>query len=436
MKIPGVGRIGFWGLWVLLSAFAIWGVHSVPFHPDESTYLYMSGDLETYFHQPGSLAWDPGRSDDRDQSYRLLDAPLIRYVIGVGRMLTGEGPLPVDWDWSKSWSENAQAGALPDVRLLSVGRLAVTALLPLGLLFTYSTGKKLGGNLSGLLTMVLIGCSAVVLLHARRAMAEGGLLFGLLFFNYTLSLGAKRPWLTGLAAGLAFNAKFSALAILPVGLLSVLWLPKLDRHSVRKAIGNALQYVIMFAALSFLLNPVLWNQPIQAFEAAMQAREELLDRQLSDVERLAPEKALNEPLQRFAVLGAHLYLTPLMFAEVGNYLENTAQTEREYTAALGNNLFRDPLSAGLLLFFTLLGLTLSIRKVLQQNLALNRLICLLLIATFLQILAYIVAIPLPWQRYSILLVPYVTLWMGFGLSDTIKYFFRYLRRSQAVQVTE
>ncbi len=151
--------------------------------------------------------------------------------------------------------------------------------------------------------MLLIGCSALVLLHARRAMAEGALLFGLLFFNYTLSLGAKRPWLTGLAAGLAFNAKFSALAIFPVGLLAVVWLPQLNRQNYRKAIGNALQYVILFAALTFLLNPVLWNRPVQAFEAATQARGELLDRQLADVQRLAPEKALKEPLQRSPSLG-------------------------------------------------------------------------------------------------------------------------------------
>lgn len=429
-------RIAFWGLWVLLVLFAFWGVNSLPFHPDESTYLFMSADFDAYLQGPGALAWEPERSDDPAQRYRLLDAPITRYVIGFGRWLAGDDALPVDWDWGKTWSENASVGALPSNRLLFLGRLAVTALLPFSLLFGYLTAKKIGGELNGLLTMLLLGVSALVLLHARRAMAEGALLFGILFFNYTLSIGAKKPWLTAVGAALAFNAKFSALALFPIGLLSVIWMPNLALKKGREAFGSALQYVFLFALLTFLFNPILWRQPFQALGTAVEARGDLLERQFADVQNLAPEKALQRPEERLAVLGAHLYLTPLMFAEVGNYLEDTAQSERTYASIPGHNLFRDPLSAALLLFFTLFGLAVSARRVLKERLISDRLTVLLLFATIFQIGAYIIAIPLHWQRYAILLVPYVTLWTGYGLSEAFRFISRLVVRSQEFHATE
>ena len=422
-KAPGALGLLIWGSWIALSLYTFWGVQSVPFHPDESTYLFMSADFETYSSQLGALAWDPTRGDEAAQRYRLLDAPVTRYVIGLGRWITGAAPLPVDWDWSKSWLENKQAGALPSDELLCIGRLTVTALLPITLLLVFLTGKKLGGSLNGLLAMLLLGSSALVLLHGRRAMAEGVLLFGVAFFNFTLFHNAKRPWLTALAAALAFNAKFSALALFPVGWLSVVWLPEPFLQNKRKVIGNTLQYLVVFLSLTLVLNPVLWNRPIHVLETAIAARGDLLERQLSDIQRLAPEQALSSPTQRFAVLGAHLYLSPLMFAEAGNYLENTAPAKDLYLSFTGHTLFRDPASAALLLFATLLGLALALKSLPEQKTPVNRVTILLILATIAQIGAYVIAIPLHWQRYVIPLVPYLYLWSGFGLSVIFKHIY-------------
>jgi hypothetical protein len=75
----------------------------------------MSGDVEQFFIKPANLFWTPSRTNDPLQQYRELDAPLTRYLIGIGRLTSGGiAPLPVDWDWSQPWHDNLEAGAHPD----------------------------------------------------------------------------------------------------------------------------------------------------------------------------------------------------------------------------------------------------------------------------------------------------------------------------------
>ena len=84
---------------IVFIAKVIWifqGVGLVPFHPDESSVLYQSRDFEVWFTEPLSLVWDASNSDDYDQQYRALNAPLAKYVLGIGRRLAGYGPEAVD----------------------------------------------------------------------------------------------------------------------------------------------------------------------------------------------------------------------------------------------------------------------------------------------------------------------------------------------------
>jgi hypothetical protein len=45
--------------WALLHAFVVWGAPQVPFHPDESTYIYMNRDFDLLFRQgnPAAVTW-------------------------------------------------------------------------------------------------------------------------------------------------------------------------------------------------------------------------------------------------------------------------------------------------------------------------------------------------------------------------------------------
>jgi hypothetical protein len=159
-------------LLVASSLFYFWGLKAVPFHPDEGTQLFMSADFEALLTRPLTLVWQPGEDGDLRQRYRLLDAPLTRYLIGAGRMATGQPALVMDWDWSLGWKENSMAGAVPTPSQLDAARFAVASLFPLTLLFTYLTGKALVGGPAGLLAALLTATNALILLHTRRAMAE------------------------------------------------------------------------------------------------------------------------------------------------------------------------------------------------------------------------------------------------------------------------
>jgi hypothetical protein len=163
-----------------LSALAFSAISSIPFHPDESTYLFMSGDFLDFITEPSDLAGELLPPIDPPTRYRLIDAPIVRYILGAGLLLSGQDPLPSDWDWSGTISENQSSGAYPSQSVLLAGRLAVILLFPLSLALVYATGRTLAGIWAGLLSAILLGTNSLVLLHTRRAMAEGPLLFGTL----------------------------------------------------------------------------------------------------------------------------------------------------------------------------------------------------------------------------------------------------------------
>ncbi len=402
----------------VLSAFALWGAARVPFHPDESTQLFTSADFDLLFTRPWALGWQAGQDEDLRQRYRLLDAPLTRYLLGLGRTLAGQPPLPADWDWGKTWAENAAAGALPSAALLNAGRYAVTALLPFTLLFLYLTGCALGGRRVGLLAVLLLGLHPLVLLHARRAMAEGALLFGVSFTLWALLAAPyrRRASLLGLALGLAVNAKQSALGLVP---LVVQWG---EERGERKpsAVRRSLLSLAVLLALSGLLNPVFWPHPALAMRSAIHLRADLAARQVADTARLAPETLLDTPGKRLLALVGNLYLTPPRFAEVGNYAAETAAAEAAYLAnplhAWGRGLY----GGAFFLALTLLGMGRGVREVIRGRTAFGeaqaarKVVC-LLAATLLQGGALLLMISLPWQRYVIPLLPIVVLWEAYAI---------------------
>jgi len=405
----------------------------VPFHPDESTYLFMSSDFEALLHHPFSLAWDPEKQTDQRQIYRERDAPLARYLIGLGRSIAGLRALPVDWDWGKSWQQNRLAGALPDDDLLTSARLAITLLIPLSLLFMYLSGVIISGRTTGLIAALFLGTNALILLHDRRAMSEGALTFGVVFALWSFLQADKRPWLAGIGIALAVSSKHSALTLLPVGLLAVCWrstrtsqgtregklfagdLFHVSRSGLMSLTFRIIQFLGVFLLTTWLLNPFLWRYPLQALASSWENRQDLLQQQLNDTLRLAPEKALLSPSRRAAVLLANLYLTTPSFAEVGNYLPITHAAEDDYLGMPGHNLLRNLPGGGVLATLTLFGSLVAIIQLKSQSLQKRRALILTLLGSISQIMAIILFIPLPWQRYVIPLIPFSCLWSAYAI---------------------
>jgi len=337
------------------------GVPGVPFHPDESTYLFMSTDFERILSNPQSLVWDDKENLSPEMRYRMIDAPLARYLMGFSRSLFTIPTTQVDWDWSASWQENLSSGAYPENSTLLSGRLASALLFPLSLIILYLIGLKLSGRMVGIVAVIFFSINPLVLLHTRRAMAEGILVFALLLVLYSLLHAEKFPLIAGLAVALAVNAKHSAVLLLPVGMFAVSWVSSLKPRRGVQIATNLFRFSIGFAFLMLLLNPFLWGNPINAAKAALEQRQDLIARQLADFSTIAPAQVLDSPVKRTAVAAAQLFIAPPVFSESGNYTAHTAATEQAYRATFVNQVGRQPWTAGVLIGMTLLGIIATIR---------------------------------------------------------------------------
>lgn len=398
----------------LLTGFYLWGVAKIPFHPDESTQLYMSADFDQLFKNPLNMIWKPENPISQEMRYRQLDAPLTRYLLGFGRHLFGVPPLTSDWDWSASWENNQQAGSLPDVQLLLIGRFSVALLFPLALLLLYLIGIAFQGRLLGVIAVFIFGTNALVLLHTRRAMAEGPLVFSLLLALYLLTLADKRPFLAGLAVALAVSAKQSSVILLPIGIIAACWLPSRNLKRMAMNLGS---YLAGFALLTLLLNPFLWKHPVSASFEALRQRQNLVDRQVASHPQ---SQVLKFPFERLAVIAAQLSIAPPIFSEVGNYQFETAPQEADYVEIPGHKFWRSPPSAGLLLGFFFLGLIAAVRNIFNADHKISRQNFILVLTLFAVFVFTLVAVPLAWQRYYLPMIPIYSLLSGLGVVWGIK----------------
>ena len=427
-NLQSTSRSRFWPLIafllvdLVLSIVILAGVPHVPFHPDESTFLFLSADFERLFTNPAGMAWQPELRDDLVQRYRTLDAPLGRYLVGFGRWLTGQAPLPVDWEWGKTWQQNQQAGALPSEGLLLAGRYALAGLLPFSLLLTYLTGRRAGGEAAGWLAALLLAGNALVLMLGRRAVSEGTLVFTSSLTLFSLLYAHKRPWLTGPPAGLAFCAKHSLGALAPIGLLAIFWQPRVPL-AVR--LRQAAFFIGLYAVVVIALNPFAWQHPLAALQDAAENRRVLAANQTAD----RPEQALTtHGLRIIGMLGA-LYLTPPILAETANYVKDTQAQDLAYLANPFNRMLRSLPAGGLLLIITLAGWLASVWQVARKGgrgtpalAGDRRSLTLLLLAAALQAAALYVLVPLPFQRYYLPLVPHACLWAAIGLLQIFRPF--------------
>jgi hypothetical protein len=403
---------------IVLTSFYFWGIQFIPFHPDESTQLFMSSDLETLFTDPTSMIWREDQIDNPRQRYRELDAPLTKYIIGFGRVIAGRKALPTDWDWGLSWDENIRTGAYPDLQLLTIARWSITALLPFSLLFIYSIGKRINLVNTHTILVLIFGSHALVLLHGRRSMAEGTLLFGITFALWTILKAREYPWLAGLGLAVAFNAKQSTIALLPAAIIALVWHTAYTKSSLKFIFKDIISFSSAFILVTFMLNPVYWGNPRKVIQESFISRQELLEQQIKDTLSIAPEKVLDTPLERSFVLLLNIFISPPEYGLVGN-LTPTRSDVDAYIAIPGHNLLRGIVLGSTSFVLCIFGLYMAIRSNIKNNHVINRDLTLLLLATISQAAVLIAVLPLSWARYSIPMIPYTSIWIAFGVSFLI-----------------
>jgi 4-amino-4-deoxy-L-arabinose transferase-like glycosyltransferase len=400
----------------LLLTFAYLGdLGAVPFHPDESTIIFMSSDIETLFHDPLSMAWQPDNGSDLRQHYRELDAPLTRYLIGGARMIFGLPPLPADWNWSKTWDENQANQAMPGSRLLLVSRFAVAGLFPFSLALVFLSVSRLKGYLAGLMMVVLFAGNALVLLHTRRAMAESALIFGINLSIWGLLESEKKIWLAAIGIAIAFNSKQSAIALFPAGLLAAVWIPINCTRPFRKITSRVGIFLAIFLSIYIVLNPLAWRNPLAAAWATLQARQNFVTGQVATFQSLAPGQVLNSPGYRAAAMLANLFIQPPAIEDSDNYIKNLEPGRSDYLANPFNTLLRGLDWGGLSLLVFMVGLVFAIIDLRRLNKGSRRVLIILLCATLFQTVTLLITVPIPWQRYWMPLIPFICLWIVYAL---------------------
>lgn len=405
---------------VIASVLFFSGVPDVPFHPDESTLLYMSSDFEQLFTDPLSMVWQPNQPYDQRMQYRLLDAPLTRYLLGISRQIAGVQAPAVDWDWSKTWQENERIGALPSSALLFSGRWMMAIFFPFCLVLIFLIGVELGGSRLGWLCMIFLATNALVLVHTRRAMAESPLLFTLLLSLVVILKSKSRPWLAAIPIALAFCTKQSSAPLILIGLAAIFLYSRGQQSSRSFVIRGLLFFLLLFALIYIALNPFTWVNPVQSTLAAFQARQELVSQQVSAIQSVSPEHILSSLPSRLAGVFGNLYFTPPAVADVANYLTETQSASHQYLTTPINTLFRDFISGTIFLVLCLAGFIWMVLSLKHKNNQHDALI-LILLSAIAQWFFQLISIPLSFQRYVIPLVPFTVILSAFTIDQLIIY---------------
>ena len=285
----------------VLALYVAGGRKLVPFHGDESTFLWMSHDYHTLVHERdfGAVTFGSRPDENYREWLRLLNGSINPLCIGLAWDSAGLSPdaLNKPWRWDTprqenqwQWRFNVAKGRMPSDRLLHLARVPSTIFTALSVGLVYAIG--LGMARSRVVAWVASGLYCVtpsVLLNGRRAMQEGSLLFftalvigvALLASRAMQRSGRARAplgWLAalGVASGAALAAKHSSALVVAAGLLALLVTPMLrarggiarpSAEHVASLIATALLALLVFQ----LLMPVWWSWPLSLVLAGLTA---------------------------------------------------------------------------------------------------------------------------------------------------------------------
>jgi hypothetical protein len=212
--------------------------------------------------------------------------------------------------------------------------------------------------------------------------------------------------------------------LLPIGFLAVYYLARGQHDNIKRILYKLLLFSGVFLAVTFLLNPFLWADPLRAGLASIQARQKFVNQQVNDLSVIAPGVILDSPLKRTAALIAHIFIAPPAVEDVGNYLVKQTSSKATYFSSPFTHLFRGFLWGGLFTFFSVWGFISLLIRVIKHG-APSKEKVVILLASFLAQAVFLVGIVvLPFQRYWIPLIPFVCLFSAIGIKESIRSFIR------------
>jgi 4-amino-4-deoxy-L-arabinose transferase-like glycosyltransferase len=394
-------------VWII---FYFSGISLVPFHPDESTQIFMSSDLELIFNNTSELFYKGSSDLTLKETYRLLDAPLTKYMIGISRNLFNQPGLTNDWNWSKTFSENYQS--FPNQRLLLISRVAVSIFFPLSAILIFLITNEIFENrkFPSVVALLFFSLNSLLLLHTRRAMAESLLIFFLLLSLYAfLKLKPEKLWLSSIPIAFAINAKQSLLFLIPTGIILSIYQ---NVGNLRKLLLHLLTFLLMIFGISYILNPIAWKDPIKVSQLMINQRNELSANQISAIDSVTPEFTTIKINEKIIAFIAQSFILEPALLDIVNYEDDLALSFNEY--------LENPFHKGVLrnLFFGVIFILLSFFGFLFSFLKFSKKKVIVLSISFLLLFVEnITFINIPFQRYYLPAIPFVIIFTIFGIDQ-------------------
>ena len=416
MLTPKPRALGIDALWLgLLTLYVLAGAATVPFHGDESTQIFMGRD---YYHGLAKIAHD--NSSGTEKHLRLINGTIAKTIYG---WIAASSDISLDdlnnqWRWDKDYAYNRDTNRIPDGNVLYKGRLASALQLALAVWVFFGFARLTMGRPTAWLASGLFALHPAVLLNGRRAMMEGSHLLGMMLILLAAAwLLQQRKWRAclalGCAIGLAVAAKHpnvfvAALVFFACFSFDLAQTMRKQRGTAR--VGGRLLMTCLTALLVFYaLNPGWWLAPLSTARTALRMRADLLQNQTADFGGYASAAERTDGFFRFVFAGENQYFEDPAWAD---YDVIRAQIETYQGSGLaGFGVDGNRLGGWLFWLITIGGGLHFVR-----NKRIRREYRWLMMVWGLGLMALIFAVtPLPWGRYYLPLIPFVTSMAAYGL---------------------
>jgi 4-amino-4-deoxy-L-arabinose transferase-like glycosyltransferase len=259
-------------LLLLLTAFILSGINLVPFHGDESTYILMSQDYDRVIKGDFKhVLFNPDGGSKQD--IRMSTGSILPFLIGFAKDITNTKDRANNWRWGVSWEENVEQGNIPNSKLLYLARICSALMGALGILLFFITTRKLfSSRLAAWAATLVLATNGYILVNFRRAMQEGPKFLSLILTLYiatcilksshTMKIHKHFYMLLGIASGLTLATKQDTAPMLVGIYIALILIPIWEKRAVQAILTNThyLGIATILAYSCFLaFMPVFWS---------------------------------------------------------------------------------------------------------------------------------------------------------------------------------
>ncbi len=260
-------------LLLLLTVYVLAGIDLVPFHGDEATFILMSEDYDKIVKQgdPGLVLFNPEGSSK--QYTRLSIGSIQVFSVGLARDITNIEDSLDRWMWGASWDENIAQGNMPSAQVLRLARACSALLGALSIVLFFITARLLfSSRLAAWAATLVLATHGDILVNIRRAMQEGPKFFFLILTIYiathvlkdfqSMKLRRYLYVLLGIFSGITLAAKQDTALMLIAVYLALALLPAWKKETIQTVLTNILYLgtaTILAVAFFLAFMPVFWG---------------------------------------------------------------------------------------------------------------------------------------------------------------------------------